>query len=332
VFDLSDPGMLELARRLEAYADARLSPNIASTTRMRMSVMNAAHPRAARGPADDTFDAAAATTATLAADRRGAGARSWRRPVVAILATALTVGLLAGTVSASKPGGPLYATRLWIEMANLPAEVVARAQAEINRLDARIQEAQQASAAGDGPAVSAAMSAYSVIVVEAARGSAGDPTANAAIEVTVTRHVLILTLMVDSVPSPARDAVNNALSSSSKVLDDLDAAGPQGSQALPSDGATSRARRPHWPKSGLTTPANDTGSGVAAGQSGGPDENAAPDKSASPEKTSGPVRSPDVSRPAQAGTGGASRNEPTSRPTGPPADRKGAGPDKDGGT
>ena len=99
---------------------------------------------------------------------------------------------------------------------------VARAQAEINRLDARLQEAQQASAAGDGPAASAALAAYSVIVVEAARGSAGDPTASAAIEVTVTRHVVVLTPMVDSVPSPARDAINDALSSSTKVLDDLD--------------------------------------------------------------------------------------------------------------
>ncbi len=153
--DRNDPGMLELARRLEAYADARLSPSIAGTTRMRTSVMNAAHRRAALGPADDTFDAAGATTATaatVAADRRGAGARAWRRPVVAILAGTLTLAMLAGTVYATKPGGPLYATRLWIEMANLPAEVVARAQAEINRLEARLHEAQQASSAGDGPA------------------------------------------------------------------------------------------------------------------------------------------------------------------------------------
>ena len=68
--DLNDPGMLELARRLEAYADARLSPSIAGTTRMRTSVMNAAHRRAALGAADGTFDAAGATTAALAADRR----------------------------------------------------------------------------------------------------------------------------------------------------------------------------------------------------------------------------------------------------------------------
>ena len=179
--------MLELANRLEAFADARLGPSMAATARKRTNVMNAAHRRAALVAGDSTFGAASATTATIAtpaAERRSASARTWRRPVVAILAATLAVAMLAGTVSASKPGGPLYATRLWIEMANLPADVVARAQAEINRLDARIQEAQQASAAGDGPATSAALTAYSVIVVEAARGSAGDPTASAAIEVT----------------------------------------------------------------------------------------------------------------------------------------------------
>ena len=153
---------------------------------------------------------------------------AWRVPVAAILAGCLTLAMLAGTAYATKPGGPLYAARLWIEMANLPAEVVARAQAEINRLDARLLEAQQASSAGDGPAATAALSAYSVIVVEAARGSGGDPTASAAIEVTVTRHVVVLTLMVDSVPPPARDAVKNALSSSAMVLSDLDGAGQAG--------------------------------------------------------------------------------------------------------
>ena len=219
-FDLNDPGMLELARRLEAYADARLSPSIAGTTRMRTSVMNAAHRRAARGAGrrhvrcrrrdhgDPCRRSARCRARAPGADR---SSRSWPAPWPSRCWPARS--------PRRKPGGPLYAARLWIEMANLPAEVVARAQAEINRLDARLQEAQQASSAGDGPAAKAALAAYSVIVVEAARGSAGDPTASAAIEVTVTRHVVVLTLMVDSVPAPARDAVKDALSSSTKVLE-----------------------------------------------------------------------------------------------------------------
>ena len=137
--DPNDPGVLELAKRLEAYADARLSPSMAATTRMRTSVMNAAHRRAALIAADGTFDAAGATTAALAAERAAAATNAWRRPVVAILAGCLTLALLVGTAFAAKPGGPLYAARLWTEMANLPADVVARAEAEIDRLDARLQ-------------------------------------------------------------------------------------------------------------------------------------------------------------------------------------------------
>ena len=47
VIDQTEPGYIELARRLEAYADLRLSPSAAATTRMRTAVMTAAHRRAA---------------------------------------------------------------------------------------------------------------------------------------------------------------------------------------------------------------------------------------------------------------------------------------------
>ena len=40
--DLTDTGLFELRRRLEAYADARLSPSLEATTRMRAYVMTAA--------------------------------------------------------------------------------------------------------------------------------------------------------------------------------------------------------------------------------------------------------------------------------------------------
>ena len=41
----------------------------------------------------------------------------------------------------------------------------------------------------------------------------------------MTRHVVVLTLMVDSVPSQARQAAEQALTSSTMALDDLDKAG-----------------------------------------------------------------------------------------------------------
>ncbi len=225
MIDRTEPGYIELARRLEAYADLRLSPGTAATTRMRTAVMTAAHRRAALIHADATFDAAGATTSARAATGKVGGRPSWRRPAAALFAGALTLFILVGTAYGARPGGPLYAARLWTEMANLPADLVDRAEAEVNRLEERLQEAQQASSSGDVPGTQAALVAYSRIVVEAADGSDGDPTASAALEVTVTRHVVVLTLMVDSVPSQARQAAEQALTSSTMALDDLDKAG-----------------------------------------------------------------------------------------------------------
>ena len=170
-------GYIELARRLEAYADQRLSPSTAAMTRMRTVVMNAAHRRAALMAADARFDAAGETTSARAAERaKPADTRtSWRRPAAAIFAGALTLMILAGTAYGARPGGPLYAARLWTEMANLPAGLVARAEAEVDRLEQRLHEAQQASTAGDVSGTEAALSAYSTIVVEATNGERGRP-------------------------------------------------------------------------------------------------------------------------------------------------------------
>ena len=238
MIDQTDPGAVELVRRLEAYADQRLSPSTAGITRMRTNVMNAAHRRAALIEADATFDAAGSVS-TAVAVKRAAAERAlptplaWRRPAAAIMAGVMTLAILFGTAYAAKPGGPLYAARLWTEMANLPADLVARAQAEMARLEARLTEAQQASTDGDVPGTQAALTAYSRIVVEAAKGSKQDPAASAEVEVTVTRHVAVLTLMVDSVPTQARAAVEHALSSTTTALDDLGGAGRQTSYRRP---------------------------------------------------------------------------------------------------
>jgi hypothetical protein len=207
---------------------------------MRTAVMAAAHRRAALIQADATFDAAESTTTAVAVEQARAAATrtSWRRPIAAIFAGTLTLAILAGTAYGARPGGPLYAARVWTEMSNLPANIVDRAQAEASRLEQRLHEAQQASTAGDAPATEAALSAYSTIVAEAAKGSHGDPTATAAIEVTVTRHVVILTLMVDSVPAQARASAVQALSSSTMALDDLDGAVPQSSGGRRISGGT----------------------------------------------------------------------------------------------
>ena len=138
--DPYDMGMRELSRRLEAFADTRLNPSLSGTSRMRTTVMNAAHRRAALIAADRAFDTAAAAAAVpaLAAERSRIASRAWRRPMAALAAGALMLALVGGTASAANAGGPLYAARIWIEMANLPAGALARADAEITRLNARL--------------------------------------------------------------------------------------------------------------------------------------------------------------------------------------------------
>jgi len=224
VIDQTAAGYVELARRLEAYADLRLSPSSAATTRMRTAVMNDAHRRAALIKADATFDTAGQTASPVAAER-DTPARlrlSWRRPAAALFAGVFALAILAGSVYGARAGGPLYGARLWVEMANLPSNVRDRAQAEVNRLDERINEAQEASSAGDASGTEAALAAYSSIVTEAATGSGGDATASATLEVAVTHQVVVLTVMVDSVPPESRGAAEQALTASTKALDDLD--------------------------------------------------------------------------------------------------------------
>ena len=235
----TDPEDPEIERRLGAYAEARLTPSASDTIRMRTAVMTAAHRRAALIEADATFDAADETPTALAEKRRTSVRGGWKRPLVAVLAGCLTLAILGGTTVAARPGGPLYAARLWTEMQNLPGDLMARAKAEVARLQDRIDEAQQASSDGDGPATEAALDAYSHIVVEAADGSDGNAAAASTIEISVTVHVRVLSGMVDAVPAPARAAVEQALAESTKVLGDLHAKGISGGfQASPVDTAT----------------------------------------------------------------------------------------------
>ena len=225
MFDRFDPGGMEVLRRLEAYADARLTPNVAATARVRAGVMAAAHQRSAMLAAATA--AGATVAAPLASDRSTPVAiGSWRRAFAAALAGTITLAILAGTALAARPGGLLYPARLWTEAANLPAASLPRAQAEIERLQARVVEAQQAAAVGDGPAVQAAVVAYASIVAEAAAGTDGDPTATAALEEAVARHVVVLTALLDLVPLQARTAIENALASSTKALDSIHAGAP----------------------------------------------------------------------------------------------------------
>jgi len=324
--DPYDIGMREISRRLEAFADTRLNPSLSSTSRMRTTVMNAAHRRAALVAADRTSDAVVATAATttvpaMAADRSRVAMRAWRRPMAALAAGALMLALVGGTASAASAGGPLYAARIWVEMANLPAGGLARADAEVTRLDARLQEAKRAYASGDGPAAEAALTAYSVILTEAVDGSAADPAANAAIESNLTRHVADLELMVASVPPTSQGAVRHALASSTLVLLDLDdAIVPDGhdSQGRPADDVLGPAE----PPTGTKPEPPAKGQGAAPGAV--PEATPKPAKTATPY-TNGRGNGNGGTPPGHADPKAPSHPDPTARPTDKPNAPKSGG-------
>ena len=218
-----DPVDDELARRLEAYAEARLSPELSATTRMRARVMAAAHHRTALARADaDRAAAAAAPTPVTLADRTRRPV--WRRPLTALLAAGLTLGVAVGSVSAAQPGGPLYGARIWAETLTLPANANERAMAELRRLEDRLAEAAAAATAGDLNAANAALDAYAAIVAEATTDVGSDVSAAATLENGVRSNIDVLTVLVDRFETghgQAGEAIQRALQ---RAVDRSDAA------------------------------------------------------------------------------------------------------------
>ncbi|MEX1170153.1 MAG: DUF5667 domain-containing protein [Chloroflexota bacterium] len=214
-----DPKDDELARRLEAYAEARLSPEPSATIRMRARVMAAAHRQAALARAD--ADRAAAAVAIAAQAKGGRTRRSaWRRPMTALLAAGLTLAVGVGSVAAAQAGGPLYGVRVWTETLTLPSEADARAHAELQRLQDRLSEAAAATATGDTNAANAALEAYGAIVNEATEDAGNDVSAAATLEAGVRSNIDVLEVLVDRVPTDAaRDAIQRAIDRSDSAID-----------------------------------------------------------------------------------------------------------------
>jgi hypothetical protein len=211
----------ELTRRLEAYAEARLSPDLSATIRMRARAMAAAHRHAALAQLDADRAAAVAAEASVVSFERTRRS-TWRRPLTALLAAGLTLGVGVSSVAAAQPGGPLYGARVWAESLTLPAEADARAQAEVQRLNARLAEAAAAAAAGDTNAANAALDAFAGIVNEATEGAGNDVSAAATLETGVRSNLDVLTVLVDRVPTEAaKAAIQRAIDRSDSALDEM---------------------------------------------------------------------------------------------------------------
>jgi hypothetical protein len=203
----------EMEHRLRAYADARLSPTPEVVERMRLAIV-----------------ARAAGTAALRDVQRRSGAgvrRSWwpirsRRAVAVLLAASLTVGS-AAAVFAAMPGSPLYATRLWLEALTLPQSGDARIDAQVEQLDQRDAEVEQASSGQDPAAVTAALAAFDGELAAAVRDAGNDPSKLAHLETVLQKHITVLEDVLAKAPKAAVPAIEGAMTASSKALAQIEA-------------------------------------------------------------------------------------------------------------
>ena len=234
-------GDARLRQRLDAYADARLTPDLVSTSRMRARVLAVAHRQAdlARADAALTVVPQTALPGAIPSDarsirtRRSARSRM-RRAMTALLAAAVVLAAAAGTALAARPGGALYEQRIWIETLTLPNDPSGRAVAELARLDVRLREAEDAARSGDAAGAAAALAAYGRIVEAASEAAIATQDEVAVAILETGRNVEVLQALAHRVPDSAADAISRAVQRaieravdrSDRAIERIDTAGP----------------------------------------------------------------------------------------------------------
>lgn len=220
-----DAGDLEIERRLDSFARARLTPDPRATARIRARVMREARLQ---------FEAARIAAHVVPAVSRARRRPTTRRLVMPFLAAAIWLGIAVGSISAAQAGGPLYPARMWIEGAMLPSGVEARTAVELQHLDARLAEAIAAAAQGDAGAVAAALAAYREIAdrASASASASGDGELEALVAAALEHHRVVLGAVADRLAdlgnATAADAVETsiqrAIEQNGSVIERLEAA------------------------------------------------------------------------------------------------------------
>jgi hypothetical protein len=271
----------EIERRLDAYARARLSPDRKTVARTRARVMREARLRfeAAR------IAAHMAPSASLLQHRS-----TTRRLAMPFLAASIWLGIAVGSIAAAQAGGPLYSTRMWIENATLPTAGAARANAELDRLDARLFEAFAAASRGDVGAVEAALDAYFQIADEATAAAIGDSALEDRVAAALDKHLAVLAAVAASLEGQGNDtavaaveaSIQRAIVHNKAVVDRLDANGT-GDAVNGSTGGP--AASPGGASGAGTAPGASVGTGGGSGTGATPSDG-------KPDKTPKPTAAP----------------------------------------
>ena len=270
----------ELRRRLDAYAEARLTPDLAASSRMRARVLAVAHRQSSIMRADATLalvaDPDEATTSTAGRARSSGRARTIRRGTTLLVAAALAAGVMSGVALAAQPGGGLYGARVWAETLTLPASPRERAVAELARLDERLAEITAATARGDDGAARAALAAYEAILESAAASAllSDDAIALLTIEEGAKHNITVLSGLAAILPERASHAVEQALQRaidrSTETVEGIDDDTP------PGDGGNGIG------------PGDDNAGGNGVGPAATPDPAATPKPTKTPKPTATP--------------------------------------------
>jgi hypothetical protein len=236
-------GDLEIEQRLDAFARVRLSPTERASARMRARIMREARLVMAAPTWTQTTPASIDHARVLRGGlaRRGAGL---------LLAAGLTLAVAGGVMAASQAGGPLYPTRMWLETVTLPAAGAARTDADIVRLESRMEEVIAAARRGDRAGVAAALLAYEEIADEALIAAGGDEAAIERLRVALDRHVAVLLAIAAKVPPQASEAIgrniDRAIEHNGATLDRIQAnpggPAPQSAPAVKPEGTAKPAK------------------------------------------------------------------------------------------
>lgn len=277
--------------------------------------------------------------------------RGGRRPAVALATAALVVMAGAGAVAGAAPGGVLYDARLAAEELLLPTGTQDRPEAQVERLDRRLAEAERSLTANDAAGARASLAAFARIAIEAAGEPPPDPVAAAGLAARVRLQLEVLARLAVSDPALGRPRAE-ADAAARRLLAAIapgkpGPGGPSGRDPSPSPetpGASERpaaSERPGSPTSTttpFTTPAprqtpRPEGSPAGPSRTPGPRSTAGPSPAATPRSTTAPgdgdgsgpggggSRTPDPGPPG----GGSSTTPPPGSPGGESGGSDGSG-------
>jgi len=249
--DPEDSMSPRLEQRLEAYARARLAPDPEQVSRLRTAVMAQAQWRLAQAH-------------TAPAPIHVVDGRRRLRLFPALLAAGLAILVFSSVAFAgSQPGGPLYGTRLWLEEATLPTAPAARLEAQLQHLQARLDEASAAAASRDGGALQAALEAYRQALDETIADAGGNVDRLTRLVLELGRHEVVLGVLSTSGPAQAQDAIKRALERANAEIQQIR------QQDVPGWGPGNPSEGPGLGPAGKPSPAGGPPSGVPGASSPG---------------------------------------------------------------